>query len=69
MLPLTAGIIGWLALLTIPAAIVAMIAGVRELRLGWRDPVFRAAAVSGIGMAFLPMYALLLGLLLYGLAG
>jgi len=68
VLPLTAGVIGWLAILAIPAAIGALIAGVRELRWAGRDPVFRAAAASGIGMAFLPMYVLLLGLLLYGLA-
>lgn len=68
VLPLAAGMIGWLAILAIPAAIVALIAGVRELRWAGRDPVFRAAAASGIGMAFLPMYVLLLGLLLYGLA-
>ena len=68
VLPLTAGMIGWLAILAIPAAIGALIAGVRELRWAGRDPVFRAAAASGIGMAFLPMHVLLLGLLLYGLA-
>jgi hypothetical protein len=66
VLPLTAGMIGWLAVLAIPAAIGALIAGVRELRWAGRDPFFRAAAASGIGMAFLPMYVLLLGLLLYG---
>jgi hypothetical protein len=68
VLPLTAGTIGWLAVLAIPAAIGALIAGVRELRWAGRDPFFRAAAASGIGMAFLPMYVLLLGLLLYGFA-